>query len=57
MPQRDRDSLQMLRAPPMAVEVIESSTTKQPLRAALIDEIWSGLTHNQLQALLGVWRR
>jgi hypothetical protein len=57
MPQRDRDTLQMVRAPPVGIHVIELRTPQRLTAVGMIDAIRSGFTHNQLQALLGIWRR
>lgn len=56
-PQRERQTLQMMRGPPLAVQIITTDTPKRLIPVALTGSIRSGFSHNQAQAFLGVWRR
>ncbi|MDF1870162.1 MAG: hypothetical protein P1U30_07195, partial [Phycisphaerales bacterium] len=56
-PQRERQTLQMMRGPPLAFQLITTDTPKRLIPVALTYSIRSGFSHNQTQALLGVWRR
>lgn len=57
MPSRDRDTLQMTRAPPAPLVII-ATDLPTPLNAiARTGSIRAPFSHNQAQALLGVWRR
>jgi len=56
-PQRERQTLQMMRGPPLAFQLITTDTPKRLIPVALTHSIRSGFSHNQTQALLGVWRR
>ena len=57
MPQRDRDTLQMPRAPPLIVRGHQLDTPNRLTGITSAEAIRSGFTHNQTQAFLGVWRR
>jgi hypothetical protein len=57
LPQRDRDTLQMVRAPPAPIELVEVITPQRLYAVATAETVRSGFTHNQTQAFLGVWRR
>ena len=57
LPSRDRDTLQMVRAPPIGMQIIDFVLPKRLNAVAVIDQVSSKFTHNQLQAILGVWRR
>ena len=57
MPQRDRDTLQMVRAPPPSIRVIDLITPQRLCAVSINDAYRSGNTHNRTQAILGVWRR
>lgn len=57
MPSRDRDTLQMVRVSPVAIQTITIDLPKCLIAVALSDGIHSGFTHNQIQAFLGIWRR
>jgi len=56
-PQRERQTLQMMRGPPLAFELITTNPPKRLIPVALTGSIRAGFSHNQSQALLGVWRR
>ncbi len=56
-PQRERQSVQMMRGPPLTIQIINTDTPKRLIPVALTGSIRSGFTHNQIQAILGVWRR
>lgn len=57
LPQRDRDSLQMVRGPPVSIQIITIDLPKRLIALARTGSIRSGFSHNQAQAFLGVWRR
>jgi len=57
LPSRDRDSLQMTRAPPANIQLITAELPTRLISIARTGSIRAGLSHNQAQALLGVWRR
>ncbi|MCC5821666.1 MAG: hypothetical protein JJU44_00085 [Planctomycetes bacterium] len=55
-PKTDRDSLTAVRAPPITIETL-LETEAIPLRSALAaPSLLSGLTHNEIQALLCIWQ-
>lgn len=56
-PQRERQTLQMVRGPPLTIHLITTDTPKRLIPVALTGSIRSGYSHNQAQAFLGVWRR
>lgn len=56
-PQRERQTLQMMRGPPLTIQLITTDTPKRLIPVALTGSIRSGFSHNQAQAFLGVWRR
>lgn len=57
MPSRDRDTLQMTRAPPASLIIITTDLPTRLTTIARTGSIRAGFSHNQAQALLGVWRR
>lgn len=56
-PQRDRDSLQMDRAPPISLRTIPLDIARIPLRSLRVGALHALVSHNQLQAILGIWIR
>lgn len=56
-PQRERQTLQMMRGPPLTIGLITTDTPKRLIPVAMTGSIRSGFSHNQVQAFLGVWRR
>ncbi len=57
MPSRDRDSLQMVRGPPASIQIIITELPTRLISIARKGSIRAGFSHNQTQALLGVWQR
>lgn len=57
MPSRDRDSMPMTRAPPASIELITAELPTRLLSIARTGSILAGFSHNQAQALLGIWQR
>ncbi|MBO6739199.1 MAG: hypothetical protein JJ916_05000 [Phycisphaerales bacterium] len=57
MPSRDRDSMPMTRAPPASIQLITTELPTRLLSIARMGSIRAGFSHNQAQALLGVWQR
>ena len=57
LPQRDRDSLQMVRGPPASIQIILTQLPMRLVSMARTGSIRAGFSHNQAQALLGVWQR
>lgn len=57
MPQRERDTVQMVRAPPPVGRPVGFVLTSPHLGALTQHDYLAGFTHNQTQAILGVWRR
>ncbi len=57
MPSRDRDSVPMTRAPPASIQIITTELPMRLLSIARTGSIRAGFSHNQAQALLGVWQR
>tara|TARA_E500000318_G_scaffold112063_3_gene133891 strand:+ start:36244 stop:36690 length:447 start_codon:yes stop_codon:yes gene_type:complete len=57
LPQRDRDSLQMVRGPPASIQIILTELPTRLISIARTGSIRAGFSHNQAQALLGVWQR
>lgn len=56
LPKTDRDSVTAVPAPPIRVEV-EIVSQRRPLgRSASPLSLLAGLTHNEIQAFLGIWR-
>lgn len=57
LPSRDRDSLQMVRGPPASIQIIITELPTRLISIARTGSIRAGFSHNQAQALLGVWQR
>ncbi|MCR9075568.1 MAG: hypothetical protein NXI07_05965 [bacterium] len=57
LPSRDRDSLQMVRGPPASIRIIITELPTRLISIARTGSIRAGFSHNQAQALLGVWQR
>jgi hypothetical protein len=57
LPQRDRELQQMVRGPPELVEVTRATLLPHLVSLARKGSIRMGYSHNQTQAILGVWRR
>ncbi len=56
-PQRDRETLQMVRGPSRIIQLINIETLELSMPVAQTGTILWGFSHNQVQAFLGVWRR
>ena len=57
LPSRDRDSLQMVRGPPASIRIIITQLPTRLISIARTGSIRARFSHNQAQALLGVWQR
>jgi hypothetical protein len=57
IPSRDRDSLPMTRATPASIQLITAELPTRLLSIARTGSIRAGFSHNQTQALLGIWQR
>ena len=57
LPSRDRDSMQMVRGPPTSIQFITTELPTRLISIARTGSIRAGFSHNQAQALLGVWQR
>ena len=57
LPSRDRDSTLMVRGPPTTIQNITTEIPQRLISVARAGSICAGLSHNQVQALLGVWQR
>jgi hypothetical protein len=57
LPSRDRDTMQMVRGPPSTIQVITTELPTRLISIARTGSIRAGFSHNQAQALLGVWQQ
>lgn len=56
LPKTDRDSMTAVPASPIRVESEIDLHQRSPVAAAHPLSLLAGLTHNEIQALLGIWR-
>jgi hypothetical protein len=56
MPRTDRDSITGHQIGPAQVTMVIESDETRPLMATLFVGVCSGKSHNEVQALMGIWR-
>ncbi|MCC5785816.1 MAG: hypothetical protein JJU33_03840 [Phycisphaerales bacterium] len=56
LPKTDRDAPTAIRGPPVVVEAMVEPEDEPSRCSAVPASLLAGLTHNEIQALLGIWR-